>query len=183
MTFLEKELEDLLFEMLKDPVKLTMERNFYCLGMLEWRRQVNLKKYGIADIVGIKIETLEDEQKTKVTIHVIELKRDVINYATLGQASRYMSAIIKEVYEKINNEHEIKIDANISLVGSSIDMAGDFCFMLDTCQNLRIYKANFHPYKGLLFEKLGNYYFKDSQTNCLQGITPTELPHISIFYE
>ena len=81
MQFLERELEDFLFEMIEEYSEDLADRGFK-VGSKEdgWSfyRQLNLGKWGIADIIGIRCETLENG-KVKVNIHVIELKKDQIN--------------------------------------------------------------------------------------------------------
>ena len=73
MIFLEKELEDFLFEMLEDFREELNRRGFKVSKEYdEWiyYRQLNLGGYGIADIVGFKKEKLENGE-TEISVHVI----------------------------------------------------------------------------------------------------------------
>lgn len=103
MKFLERNLEDIIFE--TDNKKL-LERGLPIFG--KKFRQVNLGSYGIADLVCF------ERNKDQITITVIELKKDCVNLDTLIQALRYVEGIkkyfkLRRFYEKSNIKYIIRI--------------------------------------------------------------------------
>ena len=128
MTFLEKELEDFVFEMIKTPSEL-IERGLEIYSGYEYFRQLNIDKYGVADIVGIRKEICHESKKARFYFHVIELKKQFINYATLGQACRYLSGLKCATYGSVGEDYDVDIIQEIALIGTEIDLSTDFIFL------------------------------------------------------
>lgn len=124
-SFLEKNLEDIIFE--SDRNELS-DRGLYISGKLF--RQFNLGKYGIADLVMYTKNEYDDEDKSpynaEYLVTVFELKKGKIDFNALIQAFRYVVGLIfynKEHYK--DNTFQYKI----SLVGSKIDISEEFLYL------------------------------------------------------
>jgi len=108
MKFLEKNLEDIIFE--TDNLKL-FERGLPIKG--KKLRQVNLGSYGVADLVCF--ERIKDQ----VVVTVFELKKDCVNIDALLQALRYVEGI--KTYFRLRKFHKkSNIKYIINLCGSKI---------------------------------------------------------------
>jgi hypothetical protein len=160
MDVLEKDIEDMIFNAAKSEIgqRILVERGLIVTGKMY--RQVNLKGYGIADLVtvtpfhlkGGKVSSgREKGQNTYVLISVYELKRGPVNYAALAQAARYKTAI----EELITKTHpNINAAVNIMLIGSEVDDALDFKYVLNLLPEVRVYTYRF-GLTGLWFEAQG----------------------------
>lgn len=155
MNILEKELEDLLYEaMLTDEgVEKLRERGLYCNG--QPYRQVNLGAYGIADIITIGVYQ-EPGCNKHLIINVYELKKDAINGSTFFQALGYCKAI-REVVDHLGLLLHNDVTFTIKLIGKSIDLSSNFCYLPDIFPNVHLYKYNFDLEKGLTFKRVENY--------------------------
>lgn len=103
MKFLEKNLEDIIFE--TDNKKL-FERGLPIFG--KKLRQVNLGSYGIADLICF------ERSKDQIIVTVIELKKDCVNLDALIQALRYVEGIknyfrLRKFYKKSNIKYVIRL--------------------------------------------------------------------------
>jgi hypothetical protein len=123
MEFLEKNLEDIIFETSTEDL---LSRNLKVSG--KRYRQLRIGSYGVADLVTLeKVNQFED---TILQITVYELKKDKINISSLSQASRYVTGI-KRYFEQNNKFVFTEIDYKIVLVGKNIETSGDFVYLTD----------------------------------------------------
>jgi hypothetical protein len=99
MNFLEKDLEQIIFD------NLGLETFMHGLELHQNEpykvfRQLNIGKYGIADIVSFERGCKHHDIQEKHVIRVFELKKDVIGLDTLLQCARYARGIKRYLYER-----------------------------------------------------------------------------------
>lgn len=125
MNFLEKDLEDIIYE----NANTESGKDFLANRGLELRghtfRQVNLGEYGIADLINISTDGCKAKNSRILIINIIELKNGVIDGKTLAQAMRYYKAIYDlkayaETYAKNNKTSWFNICIHITLIGKSV---------------------------------------------------------------
>jgi len=157
MTFLEKELEDFVFEM----IKIGNEEEFEIRGFDEFNadatyfRQLALGSYGVADIVGFDLE-LKKDKTLKGSIQVFELKKQDVNKDTFIQALKY----VKGIKHFLEREHDCKyfsIRFEIILMGTDIDTNNCFIYLPDVFSEIKIYSAYFDPLNGIKFKLHEDY--------------------------
>lgn len=152
MNILEKTIEDLVYENLKtyEGIVKLKSRGLYNLDMpSQYYRQLNLGSYGIADIIGIKYFRNEEKQKT-LSVNVIEIKKDAINYDTLKQAIRYAKGF--EDFIGSNFNYEFKF----TLIGTSV-CKSDFIYFPDVCPNINVYTVSLDLERGIRFKNYSNW--------------------------
>jgi hypothetical protein len=165
MKFLEKDLEQIIFESGRDSLE---NRGLSINGKLF--RQLKIGNYGIADLVEFT-RPIYDGPKRKFlvpgTITVYELKKENIGIASFLQALHYVKGIQTYIESKNKSKYYI---FNIVLIGRSIDLSGSFCFITDMLSiNNRYYDGaymengtiNFITYdyniNGLFFKSRSGY--------------------------
>jgi hypothetical protein len=147
MNILEKELEDLLFYALTElPGDDLTERGLYRFDFYKYVRQLDLKEYGIADIVGYFI----DEEQKKCFFEIYELKKENINASTFFQAIRYAKAL-----QLIYKGYQCLI--SIKLIGKTIDSQSDFCYLPDIFSSVSLYTYSIDFHKGIFFKEEQDY--------------------------
>lgn len=127
MKFLEKDLEDIIWE--SDNKKL-IKKGLFIEGVK--KRQLRIGNYGIADLVTIKKEYRLDEYDCKLypvlNITVWELKKEKIGISAFLQAVRYCKGI--QTY-LLSHRENIQFKLNIGLVAKDVDFNSDFIFLTD----------------------------------------------------
>ena len=124
-SFLEKNLEDIIFEADADSL---YKRGLYIYG--ELYRQFNLGKYGIADLVLYEKKEYKDNSnlshRADYLVTVFELKKKLIDINAFMQAIRYVSGLIF-----YNNEHykNKTFQYKIVLIGSEMDIKPEFLYL------------------------------------------------------
>lgn len=172
MKFLEKDLEEIIFESYKkDYGKELNLKGLLINGTI--KKQLKIGNYGIADLVTFKRDIEEefipelivnDEihsnllayskvNKSKLTITVYELKKDKIGISAMLQAIRYAKGI-KDYLE--NRCFVDYIDFEIALIGREIDISGSFCYLPDLFPKIRFYTYKY-GLNGLVFKKEEDY--------------------------
>jgi len=141
MNFLEKDLEDIIFE---SDNELLQERGLPINGLK--KRQVNLGAYGIADLVTIE----RDPKLNLLTVTVYELKRGKISNDTLLQLSRYITGVMHYFQDR-------SIDATFKgvLIGSEIDDSSDFVFVTNLIDSVSIVEYTY-DIDGISFLQIHN---------------------------
>lgn len=159
MTFLEKDLEQIIYESGRD---LLEEKGLSIEGKLY--RQLRIGNYGIADLVSISkpfyIGKKEDESLLIMpgTITIYELKKEKIGISALLQALSYSRGIQRylEKKDKLN-----LFEIQITLIGKELDTTGNFCFI----PNLFRQKIKFFTYlyniNGIEFQYQYDYSLKN----------------------
>ena len=157
MNFLEKDLEDIIWE--SDNQKLS-ERGLPINGKLI--RQLNISGYGVADLVEWQIIKKPYVGRVlEVTIY--ELKKDKIGIFALMQSISYARGIQRYLWCKLDN---LEFIINIVLIGSSIDKSGSFCYFPDLICNDNSYGSlgniSYYTYDykidGIYFDSKYGYY-------------------------
>lgn len=158
MEISEKELENYLFDNYKTIEFLNGD---YII------RQMNLVGYGILDL--LVIETIGSIIKIKI----VELKKNEINFETVGQASRYYTGIKRSLESLpffINSDYSFIYE--LILVGNSVSNTGSFEFFLnlidDRALDIQIKIITYEvslKYGVLLEVEGGEWYRVNEKTN------------------
>jgi hypothetical protein len=124
MKFLEKDLEQIIFESGRDSLR---ERGLSISGKL--LRQLRIGNYGIADLVEFVRPHYElpDRQffvPGRITIY--ELKKEQIGISAFLQSLNYLKGIQR--YLEIKGKEERYI-VDLVIIGKELDTTGSFCFI------------------------------------------------------
>jgi hypothetical protein len=148
MEFLEKNLEDIIFK--------TNAENLIIRGLnLSGKkfRQVRIGNFGIADLVTLNRSTYHPQERNKIFITIYELKKNVIDLNTLGQACRYYKGI-KTYIDNSSLFKNADIIYKIVLIGKNVEYKGDFKYVCDYI--ISDYLLDIYTYKydfdGIIFE-------------------------------
>lgn len=124
MKFIEKDLEQIIFESGRDSLD---ERGLVINGIL--KRQVRIGNYGIADLVEIQrpcYDGYNNEFFQPGRIIIYELKKEQIGISAFLQSLKYAKGI-SEYLKKRQKSKLFTID--IVLIGKRIDTSGSFCMI------------------------------------------------------
>jgi hypothetical protein len=145
MDFLEKNLEDIIYETDND---LLMDRGLVISG--NKKRQVRIGNYGIADLVAWQKSSLGI-----LYIDIFELKKDIVDVNTFTQAIRYFNGIYSYMsYRKFRHP----INFSITLVGKYVDKS-DFVYVPNFCR-VKIYTYTY-DFDGIQFNDHFGYKLTD----------------------
>lgn len=143
MDFLEKDLEDIIFE--TDSSILDMAGLEVFDNKL---RQVIIGNYGVCDLISwYKIDS------NTIHIQVFELKKGEININTYLQVIRYAKGLIS--YLKQRNV-SFTYYISIILIGRTIDLSNSFVYIPEFNRNVQFYTYEY-KINGLYFKKSSNY--------------------------
>jgi len=126
-----------------------------------WANQVELGRYGRADIVGYK------KLKNKVKIVVVELKKGEISESTLIQACRYAKGI-----DRVNKE-DLELDISVAIMGSCVSTS-DWVYLLDVFNGVKAFEYDIDPDCGFIYYERSGYFIVD------EGDMPEKLIHMFI---
>jgi hypothetical protein len=117
MTFLEKDLEQIIFESGIDSLQ---EKGLDISGKL--LRQMKIGNYGVADLISFS-RPFNEYYKDRYILHkgmitIYELKRDKISISSFLQALGYVKGVISFLEKKGIRHHYI---VNMCLIGREID--------------------------------------------------------------
>lgn len=148
MNFLEKDLETIIVE---SPQSELYKRGLYVLNYDLIIRQLNLGSYGILDLVTAKFRYREGSLREKeIVITIYELKHKIIDVNTLMQAAKYKRGL--EIFIEDNyNINNTSLIFRLVLIGSSVQTKGDFVFLSDFIEDLRIFTYNY-GFDGIHFQ-------------------------------
>ena len=124
MKFLEKDLEQIIFESGMDSLR---ERGLYING--KRLRQVKIGNYGIADLITFErpfYDGAKREYFNPGRITIYELKKDHIGISAFLQAIAYAKGINRYLQKKDKDDKYI---IDIRLIGRDIDKNGSFCYI------------------------------------------------------
>lgn len=157
MTFLEKNLEDIIFETDSDLLNdagLHFPKNR--------KRQLKIGNYGIADLVTWKT----DGPFRHYVITIYELKKDKIDVGAYLQALNYKKGVDRYLKQrKVSFTYTIQI----VLIGSKIDNNSSFIYMPDYDSDLYLFTYEY-KFDGMKFKihdgySLTNEYFNIESKN------------------
>lgn len=156
MEFLERDLEDIIFNALmsEEGYDMLSDRGLdicYSSDHFTCKRQLKIGNYGIADLV-----TLSRFTGGRVFIEVIELKRGEINMDTYIQANRYLTGIKR--YIKQFNPKLMPIYST-TLIGRFVNM-GDWVYLINDDENLKVLTYKY-DIDGITFDIHRDYGLKD----------------------
>lgn len=156
MNFLEKNLEDILFE---SDNKDLQERGLCISGFK--KRQLRIGNYGIADLITISRGYIFDGKVYEpLSITIYELKQNEINYNSLKQIITYARGV--QLYLEKRKEWTLDIDYQLDLIliGAKININDSFCYIPSLFKNIKFYT---YTYKidGIEFNDNEGYYITD----------------------
>ncbi len=151
MDFLEKDLEDILYNSSQNDVFPLGLHHFYFDSIF---RQVRITGYGVIDLMTLRY----DNDSKEITITIYELKNKKVSAETFWQLLRYIKAVNQVINDFNLKNHPIRVLG--VMIGREIDDSNDFCFLptLDTNQ-ISIYTYNY-SLKGIRFKLQGDSYYK-----------------------
>lgn len=124
MKFLEKDLEQIIFESGRDSLR---QRGLPITGKLF--RQLKIGNYGIADLVEFNRPAYDGPNReffTPGSITIYELKKEQIGIAAFLQSLNYIKGIQR--YLEIKGREDQYI-VNLVIIGKELDSSGSFCFI------------------------------------------------------
>lgn len=142
MNFLEKNLEDIIFE---TPNDLLHERGFFIFG--KKKRQVKIGNYGIADIITYH------RAGGRLFINILELKKDKISTDTLLQSLNYAKGVSRYLQKR---SFDFDVSLRIKLIGREIDTNSSFCYLPDFFNSIEIYTYDY-GFDGIHFKMECDY--------------------------
>jgi hypothetical protein len=121
MRFLEKNLEDIIWESDRDLLK---ERGLCVRGHI--KRQLRIGNYGIADLVTFSRE-YHGFNQSSMEINIYEIKRGVVGISAFLQSVRYARGIRSYLNQRGFKDFNI----GITLIGDSVESDGEFTYIED----------------------------------------------------
>jgi len=161
MKFLEKDLEQIIFETENDVLE---DRGLFIAG--KKLRQVKLGNYGVIDLLTIERCTDDFSDKKiykKIHVGIYELKLNEINLNALMQSMRYLIGVQEFIKERYS---DFLFEYSINLIGSKLDFKNDDCFLLSFINQVNTEElcVVFYEYdfdiNGMNFNKRTPYYKK-----------------------
>jgi hypothetical protein len=143
MKFLEKDLEQIIFESGRDSLR---EKGLPVYGKMF--RQLRIGKYGIADLVTFTRPMYDGPQRKYFVpgqITIYELKKDQIGIASFLQSLNYVKGIQRYLEKKGKQEKYI---INLVIIGKELDKTGSFCYI----HNLLSIKNEYYDLESNLSE-------------------------------
>lgn len=171
MEFLEKDLEEIIFNAGHDQL---IKKGLSLRGRKY--RQLRIGNYGVSDLIYVSKEYRNFIGAPILNINVVELKKDNAGISAFLQAVRYC----KGVSDYLNLKHpSIDFTMEITLIGKSIDISGDFVYLADlissriegshkTLHGLNLYSYNY-TFDGVEFEEHEGYSLKNNGFNINQS--------------
>ena len=172
MKFLEKDLEEIIWEQLQTTKggEELLKRGLYTNQEGKHYRQLRLGSYGVADLVSIsRSREYRDFPKLDsvhpyLDITVYELKKDKISMSAFLQAIGYCKAIKRYVNRFRGKDSEIRF--TVVLVGYELDVNSSFSYLPDIINSeefsLLNYKYEF-GIDGLQFSPQWGYALKEEE--------------------
>lgn len=133
MDFLEKDLEDILFE----TDNLTLQNRGLPIYGLK-KRQVKIGNYGIADLICFERMCLEEGGCIRLTVY--ELKRDKVGVDAFMQLIGYMQGLTD--YFKSRNTG-LRVLVYGVLIGKGVERVGNFCYLNNFFDKLEVFKYTY----------------------------------------
>lgn len=156
MTFLEKNLEDILF----DEYDACYERGFMALKAKQksdiniWMRQPVFPDFGRADLIAVE----QQAYAIAPLFTVIECKKDAIDIHAYIQAKRYVTALKSYQYCSAGLRNSISSQYKTVLVGSHVNFMSGFFDLFANDADCEIYTYNYKA-TGIHFTKqIKSYY-------------------------
>lgn len=128
MNFLEKDLEQIIFEQHESKSGFLADRGLNFSG--KCYRQKRIGNYGIADLIFIEKPSYTKcyLDHIKGVINIVELKKDKISVSSFFQALGYVKGVHSFLKKKGLEDY---FDFKITLIGSEIDLNSTLCYLPD----------------------------------------------------
>lgn len=151
MNFLEKNLEELIYENAntEEGLSLLGERGLALYG--HTYRQVSLGEYGIADLLNVYTDGKKGFRI--LVFNVIELKKEILTEKALSQVCRYLTAInkiIRKIEEQDTKNTWYNIISKATLIGNGV--SDSLLQMLPVFEDVDVYTYKYE------LDGLGFYY-------------------------
>lgn len=171
MQFLEKDLEEIIYS---TPQELLNKRGLP-IKYDKILRKVDLKGYGVADIITIYCTNNQMGMRC-IVVTIYELKQNKLNINTLLQVFRYMKAI--KHYSDTCNIENTDVYIKGVIIGNSIDENLDFCFSLDQIKNFSAFTYKY-SFEGIYFDDV-DYTLSGQKFNTPSYCTLKEIVKFSL---
>ena len=138
MKFLEKDLEDIICEALKDPKSksLLVKRGLRFLAYpLRHKRQLRIGHYGISDVIVLH---RHPHDKYYIHVNVIELKKDVVDSVAVAQCAKYISGVSRYL-----DQRGIKYTVSGTVIGSHIDRGSNFVHLMANVSQISVFTYSY----------------------------------------
>ena len=172
MDFLEKDLEDIIFEAMQQDRSVLYKRGLTTVSTncdSKFFRQPDFGKYGRPDIVEVDF--------TYGNVIIYELKKGKINIDTLLQASRYAIAA-----KRFLAEYSIHVDPKIILIGREIESDSDFVLLCETMQDLYVYTYSY-DIDGISFSISRGWHITGDDEKTYNILSKRELVKLKNWYK
>lgn len=139
MELTEKEIEDYIFNAAQtvEGQRALQERGLGVWGKMF--RQVNLGSCGRLDLISVgappRGSSMNRTDSTGICITVYELKRDIIDMRTIGQAMRYVSALEEWLRPKLETKKRA-LNIHACVIGNYIRIEDDTRYLLSQMNNI-----------------------------------------------
>lgn len=155
MNFLEKDLEQIIFEADREELA---KRGLKIKGKL--LRQLKIGNYGIADLVSVHRDAVNENGKItpKVIITVYESKKEKINISAFLQAVSYAKGIKRYMIK--HRSCDCRAEIRIVLIGKRMDNNSSFSYIKDILpSNSRFLRNYTYSYgvRGINFNEESDY--------------------------
>jgi len=162
MKFLEKDLEQIIYEQFKsqEGCEALWVRGLVRLKPDKVFSQLRLGNYGISDIISYYKPTVESTDgnsviQTSHRIEVFELKKDKVSLSAFIQGIRYCKAV-----QRFFSKKGYDVQISLTLIGSEIDLGSDVIYLPDIINSedfiLSLYTYNFDV-NGISFKQHEGY--------------------------
>lgn len=171
VTAQEKDIEDYLYDLSRS--NRYLECDDLCLEG-KCFRQVNLDGYGVADLVFIGLDVLSN------TLHfdIVELKKEKLNLAAVGQTVRYkrgMDRFLKVFIARIPMFRRTDYVITCHLIGKKYS-DDDACFVADELNNFYVYFYEINLTDGIKFTEMDGWYKTRENFRSISKILRKEQP-------
>lgn len=168
MNVLEKEIEDLIWHGITHDRVLLHEKGLYIHGYSHYLRQFDIGNYGRVDLAGFHVGPKVHGLR-RVAIHIIEIKKDIIDVDTFLQSLRYFRGISQLVRENFNDAW---VDTRITLLGKTVDKSSGFIYISDLNPNIELTTYTLDFKKGILFNSHKGYSLVDEKLPSVEFLKP-----------
>ena len=162
MKFLEKDLEDIIYEMslTHEGCVALRKRGFYFSNWdFPFTRQLDLGRFGKPDL--IQIAGLSCGGEKMLEVNICELKRGNTSMDTFDQSLKYIRGIDYVIDELGIRDQFSSIHYSLVMVGKSHDLSDNHVYLAHMLRNDHIYikllSYEFSIDKGLVFIPVGNF--------------------------
>jgi hypothetical protein len=173
MQISERELEDLIYNTIKQPggFEKLDKKGLDVVG--DVYRQVNIPPYGIIDLLSVDIDTAGDNDRLCINVDIYELKIIPLKYEHLGQVFRYKTAIERLI--RNINDYRFNYMVRCTLIVPQIDNNDDIVFLLNGLSQLgfRIYTYEY-TIDGIEFNQDGCGWYNKGEDFSKIDVSPVK---------